>query len=165
MSHRSGAASGDPAFLVPPHLRHPSGALVAWLTDPPGAVIQLTRPTRGTADLAEWLVGPALEYLLRHFPDALRLIVVLDLRQMTGRDPLARALLLEKAKTLRAGLLRAVVIPPIGASRVYLSSLRVAADILRVFGVRVDIERSLTDVLSEHRLRGAGITPASGRPW
>jgi hypothetical protein len=158
-------ASSDAAFLVPPHLRHSSGALVVWLTEPPGAVVQLTRPVRGTADLAEWLVGPAFEHLIQYFPDALRLIVVFDLRQMTGRDSSARALLIDKGKTLRASMLHAVVIPPVGASPAYHSSLRVAAAILRVYGVRVDIERSLTKVLSEQGLRGAGLTPVSSRPW
>ena len=165
MLQKGRPTSTDAAFLVPPHLRHSSGALVGWVTEPPGVVVQLTRPTRGTADLAEWLVGPAFEYLIQRFPHALRLLVVLDLRQMTGRDSRARALLIEKAKTFPAGLLRAVVIPPIRANAIYLGSLRVAADILRVFGARVDIECSLTKVLLEHDLRVAGLTPVSGRPW
>jgi hypothetical protein len=169
---RSTSIDAASAFLVPPHLRHPSGAVVAWVTEPPGVVAQLTRPVRGTADLAEWLVGPVFEHLIARFPAAPRLIWVLDLRQMTGRDWLARALLIEKVKTLRVGMVRAVVIPPIDASPAYRAALRVAADVLRVFGARVDIERSLTKVLSEHGLRAAerllpGIVPIAhnARIW
>ena len=141
------------AFPVEPHLQHSSGSLVAWFTEPPGAVVQLTKRVRGTVDLALWLVGPACHELFLRFPDAKELLVVFDLSQMEGRDPAARAALLEKAKTLRPGMMRAVVIPPIGASAVYLSSLRVAVAILQVFGVAVDIETSLNSVLASRGLK------------
>ena len=130
---------------------------MAWFTEPPGGVIQLTRPVRGTRELAEWLVGPAWEQLCRRFPNACEFFIVLDLSQMDGRDPSARAALLEKAQALRPGILRAAVIPPIGATAVYLSSLRVAVAILRVFGVVVDIDPSLRNVLASRGLRVASL--------
>jgi hypothetical protein len=151
----------DPGFVecgfpVEPHLQHPSGLVVAWFTEPPGAVVQLTKPARGTLDLAQWLVGPACQELLQRFPDAKELFIVFDLSQMRGRDLSARAALLERAKTLRPGMVRAAVIPPAAASALYLSSLRVAVAILGVFGVAVDIESSLKSVIASRGLNVAG---------
>jgi hypothetical protein len=118
-------------------------------------VVQLTKHVRGTVDLAEWLVGPAWHQLLQRFPDAKEFLIVFDLSQMDGRDPSARAALLDKAKTLRPGMLRAVIIPPTGASSIYLASLQVAVAIARVFGVPVDVESSLKNVLASRGLKVA----------
>src|SRR5262245_61337066 len=88
------------AFAVPPHVVDDSGLIAAWFTDPPGVVLQLTRPARGTTALAEWMVGPGYAQVLRRFPDARDLRVVMDMRQMTGRAATARALLIEHAKLI-----------------------------------------------------------------
>ena len=145
-----------PAFDARPHIQDPTGAVVAWFTDPPGAIIQFARPARGTTDMARWLVGPARAALWRRFPVESGLTLVLDLTLMDGRDAGARALLHESAKDDKGRIARSFVIPPTKASGTYLSALHVAATLLRVFGVRVDVESSLTSVFASFPLRVAG---------
>ena len=145
-----------PAFDARPHVQDPTGAVVAWLTEPPGAIIQFARPARGTTELARWLVGPATAALQRRFPIELRLVLVLDLTLMDGRDAGARALLHESAKDNKGRVARSFVIPPKKASATYLSALQVSATLLRVFGVRVEVESSLASVFASCPLRVAG---------
>ena len=127
------------AFQVPPHLLDPSHTVAVWFTEPPGAVIQFTRPAVGTVALAEWLVGPAQAQLVRRFPDDCPLVFVLDLGLMTSRDPVARPILTGAARALKERVTRSVLVAPVEASSIYLASLKASISLLRVFGVTVSI--------------------------
>ena len=128
------------AFATAPHLVDPSGAVAIWLTDPPGAVMQFTREAEGTVPLAKWIVGPALEHLLRRFTAPMKLVIVMDLGLMTGRDAAVRPILTETAKNLRPRIERSLIVPPVKTSAIYLASLHAAVSLLRVFGVPVETQ-------------------------
>ncbi len=145
----------QPAFATPPHLTDDSETIAVWFTEPAGAVVQMTRASWGTADVAHWLVGPAWDQLLQRFPREGRFLLVLDLRAMLGRDREARSIVIEKAKAVQPRIERAVYLPPTNATPLYLNSIRVSAALLRVFGVQVDIEQSFTVVRSSFHLQVA----------
>jgi len=91
----------EPAFALPPHIRHGmEEELHAWFIDPPGAVLQLAQPQHFGVEQAEWLVGPALERLRERFPGDNKLLLILDYRNMTTRDPRARSLMMERARDI-----------------------------------------------------------------
>lgn len=140
------AAARRTAFAVPPHLEDPSGLLAIWYTDPPGAVIQFTRPAEGSLPIVEWLVGPGLAQLLDRFPGPQRLVIVMDLGLMKGRDRNVRPILMEAGKALRPRIERTMIVPPQGASAIYLASLQASVSLLRVFGVPVEVQ-SLSSAL------------------
>ena len=150
-------AATPAGFAGPPHIRDASGALVAWFTEPPGALIQVAEPCQLTVDMARWLVGPGFAALEARFPEPARLILVLDLGLMTGRDVAVRPLIVDLAKTLRPRLARAIVIPPQRASALYIASLKTGVAVLRVFGVTVEVARSLPEVVTT-----AALGPAQG---
>jgi len=127
-------------FQRPPHLVDPSGTLAVWFTEPPGMVVQFARRGPCTVELAEWLVATAGPRVLERFPGPEPLAFVLDLSQMVGRDPRARAIITEGVGTLAARAGRTVVVPPVSATRVYLASLHVAASLARVLGITVSVE-------------------------
>lgn len=142
------------AFSSPPHRHDPSGTLAAWFTDPPGTVVQFTRPAVGSLPLVEWLLGPGREAMLARFPHE-PLIVVMDLTLMTSRDPAVRPLLVEAAKGLKSRVARTVLIPPQNAKAVYLASLKVSTSLLAVFGVKVDIHASIAFAIRALKLSAA----------
>ncbi len=152
---RSPANSLDAPFTTAPHLTSPEGEVAAWFTNPPGAVIRLTRSARLALPHAQWLAGPALAALDRRFGSERPLILVLDLQKMTSRDPAVRPVLVDTTKSLRPRLARAFLIPPEEAPAVYLASLRAAASLLRVFGVEVEVHASLGRLLGVVSLRPA----------
>jgi len=118
----------------------PSRALGAWFTEPPGVFIQFARRAALTVPLAEWLAGPVSTSLTNRFPGDEPLIFVLDLTQMEGRDPSARTLIVEAGRALGSRAGRAVLVPPLNTSRVYLASLHAAASLARVVGLTVSVE-------------------------
>jgi hypothetical protein len=154
MSETTGAA-GPLAFTVPPHLVHPSKDLVCWFTDPPGIVIQIVNAVPGTLSMASWLGRTAQAALFARFPGVHDLIVVLDLRSMTGREPAARGGLVEPAKRMKSRVTRTILLPPKNASQVYLGSMYAATALLSAFGVHVDIQRGMGKVLASYGLRAA----------
>lgn len=143
------------AFPRAPHTRDPSGTLVAWFTDPPGALIQMSRSSELTVEMAAWLVNAGVAQLLARFPGTGPLTIVLDIRLMTKRDPAVRSLLVEAAKKLGPRLGAGYVIPPENSSKIYLASVHAAAAALRVFGARVEIFETLSAVLTVKKLRAA----------
>lgn len=143
------------AFSAAPHLVHPSQDLVCWLTEPPGAVIQIVRSVEGTRSMTDWIGREAQQLILARFPDRNDLTMVLDLSLMTGREPSARNGLVEPAKRISSHVARSILLRPRNASRVYLGSLYAATALLSAFGVHVEIERSLPGVLMKYRLRAA----------
>jgi hypothetical protein len=130
-------------------------------------VLQFTRPTRGTAELARWLVGPGYTQLTRRFPDSSELYVVLDMRQMTGRSATARALLIEHSKLVAKQLGQVVVIPSLHLGALYVKVIEATALMLRPFGVHITIEHDLQHALCEAGVRLAAaqdLTRAPARP-
>ena len=142
-----------PAFDVLPHLRDPSGVVAVWYTEPPGVVLQMVVPSEGTVELAQWLVGPSRTELERRFSDAVELVLIMDLRLMTGRDPRARSLVIELAKALKPRAQRFIVIPPRAFSPTLRRTMEVTVALLRVFGVKIELAQSLTFVLASTGLK------------
>jgi hypothetical protein len=143
-----------PAFAVPPHLRHGAqGELHAWFTDPPGAVMQLSMPQHFTVEQAEWLVGPALDRLRERFPNETKLILVLDYRNMTSRDPRARSIMMERASEIADLFGHITVVPPEQPNPVYRTMLHAAVALVSAFGTPVEIMDSFDDVIEQRGLR------------
>jgi hypothetical protein len=145
----------SPAFDVPPDLQG-AGVLRAWFTDPPGAVVQMAVPSRGTKEMAEWLVGAGYARLRGRFPEAQGFTLVIDLSLMEGRDPAARAVMIDKAREYHSSFARTFMIPPLKGSVVYLTTLHAAAALLNALGLKLKIESSLEAVISECKLKPAG---------
>jgi hypothetical protein len=144
----------EPAFEIPPDIQG-AGVLRAWFTEPPGAVVQLTHLTRGTKEVAEWLVGPGYARLRGRFPEAQGLILVIDLSLMDGRDAAARLVMLEKARESKMLFSKVVMIPPLKTNPVYLTTLHAAAALLNAFGLDLKIEKSLEEVIARCKLKPA----------
>jgi hypothetical protein len=143
------------AFDVPPDAQGP-GNLWAWFTDPPGVVVQMISPERGTKEMAEWLVGPGFTQLRARFPQESSLVLVLDFSQMLGRDAAARVVLMEKAREARELFARTYLVPPTKVNPVYLTTLHAAAALLSGFGIDLVIARSLAEVRAQCPLALAG---------
>jgi hypothetical protein len=151
----------------------PAGVIAAWWTDPPGVLMQFARPSRGTTEMAEWLVGPAFDLLTARFPGARELRVVLDMRAMTGRSATARAMLLQRAKTVHDHIAHVVILPSQQMGPAYVKIVEGTAMMLRLAGLRVDVEHEIERVIARYRLRPAsvsGVELASdlardARPW
>ena len=136
-----------PIFRAAPHVQCPNGPLHAWYTDPPGAVVQFTKPAPFTADMARWLVGPAFEGFSARFAGQTQLSLVLDLRVMTSREPVVRALLMDLARE-HGGLFSSVfLVPPLQVNPLYLTTLHGAAALIRAFGPKVEITTDLARIL------------------
>jgi hypothetical protein len=151
----------SPPFALPPHVIDDSGVIAAWFTEPPGVVLQFTRPERGTTELARWLVGPGYNQLVRRFPDAQELRIVLDMRQMTGRAATARAVLIEHAKLVAPRLGRVIILPSVHMGAFYLKLVETTALMLRAFGVRIELEQSLERAIAKQELELAtGFEPS-----
>jgi hypothetical protein len=145
---------GTPAFDVPPDILG-ARVLRAWFTDPPGVVVQMAQPSRGTVELAEWMVGPGYTRLRGRFPASERLILVIDLSLMEGRDPAARAVMMDKAREFNRLFERTIIIPPLQSNPVYLTTLHAAAALLTAFGVDLKLEKSLAGVIAQWKLTPA----------
>jgi hypothetical protein len=147
--------SGLPVFQVPPDLVGP-GELRVWFTEPPGAVMQMIARGRGTKEMAEWLVGPALTRLRDRFPQCSQLILVLDFALLEGRDPAARVVMMDKGRECAALFSQSFLIRPEKANPVYITTLHAAAALLSAFGVNLEISNSLREVISRCNLHPAG---------
>jgi hypothetical protein len=150
------------AFPVPPDI-HGVDNVAAWFTDPPGVIIQMLEPSRGTKAMADWMVGPGLDRLRSRFPHAQRLYFVLDVSAMNGRDPAARVVLMDKAREIAGLFEHSFVIPPLKANPVYTATLHAAAALLSAFGVKLEIASSLADVIARCKLKPAGPAGRSER--
>jgi hypothetical protein len=141
-----------PAFAVPPDMVSPGGELHLWFTDPPGALAQMLEPRVGTAAMARWLVTEARQALYARFPDSKRFIFVLDLSPMTSRDPAVRAIIGDAGKEMKDEVSRCVFIPAANGGAMYLKSLEIAVLLLRGFGVKIELGKSLPQAVSSLRL-------------
>jgi hypothetical protein len=142
-------------FATPPDLIDPSGLMAAWWTDPPGVLLQLTRQARGTTAMAEWLSGPFFDAFVRRFPEIHDLHVILDMRRMTGRSAIARALLMRHAKAVGKRLGQVVILPSVHMGPAYVKMLEATALLLAAAGVSVVIEHHLDRALAKQGLRVA----------
>jgi hypothetical protein len=162
-----------PVFATAPHVVDPSGVIAAWFTDPPGVLMQFARPSRGTTEMAEWLVGPGFDLLMARFPGARELRIVLDMRSMTGRSATARSLLLQRAKTVHDHVAHVVILPSQLLGPAYVKIVEGTALMLRLAGLRVDVEHEIERVVTRYRLRPASVSGVElssdltrdARPW
>jgi hypothetical protein len=125
---------GAPAFDTPPHVQA-LGQLRAWFTDPPGAVLQFARLSRGTVEVAEWAVTNGVARLRGRFPEPRGMLLVMDLSLMDGRDPAARGVMLEHAREVRGMFSRIRIVPPLRTNTVYLGTLHAAVLVLNALGI------------------------------
>jgi hypothetical protein len=144
---------------APPHLIDPSGSIAMYWTEPPGAVLQLQRSTRGTTAMAEWIVETGLDRLLARYPEETDLVVVLDMRQMLGRSATARALLLQASEKAAGRIARVVLLPSTHMGPAYIKVIEATALLLRLTGYEVHVEDDLDVVLAKYRI---GIPSLSG---
>ncbi len=143
------------AFTRSPDTHDPSNTLVAWFTQPPGAIIQIAHESELTVDMTRWLVEHGCGQLLARFPGTTPLVIILDFRLMTKREPAVRGLLVEAAKKLGQRLGTGYVLPPANAGKIYLASLHAATAALRAFGAKVEVADSLSNLLAKQRIRAA----------
>jgi hypothetical protein len=150
--------------IEPPHATDPSGAVSLRYTDPPGVLMQLVRPARGTTEMAEWLTETGLTMLFARFPHARDLRVILDMRLMTGRSASARALLIQAGMRCVSRVGHVVLLPSQQLGEAYLAVVEAAAALVRSSGLRVDIEHDLAAVLARHAVRidSGGAPPRPG---
>jgi hypothetical protein len=141
-----------PEFPSEPDLRGPDGAIALWLLDPPGALIQFTKPVKGTMDLANWLVGPAFATLDAQYPHNKELVLVLDLTHMAGRSAAARSILLHSAKVIGPRFARVFAVPPADYPPMYLKAFHASVAFARLLGMHITVAGSSRAVIERYRL-------------
>lgn len=144
------AGSIKPVFSREPDVVSPGEAVVGWLLDPPGALVQFVKPVKGTTDLATWLVGPANAVLQQRFPERNDLILILDLAHMVGRSAAARSILLHSAKAFGQRFGRTFVVPPLDYPPMYLKAFHASVAFVRLLGVDVTVAGSSRAVLDRY---------------
>jgi hypothetical protein len=142
-----------PVFSAAPHIIDDSGAMVGWFIEPAGVLMQLVRRTRGTVQMAEWLVGYGLDRLLQRFAGRRGLRVILDMREMTGRSASARALLIASATRALPRIGHVVVLPSRHMGEEYVTVVEVTARVVSAMGLRVDVEHDMDKVIARHAIR------------
>jgi hypothetical protein len=141
------------AFPRAPHMSY--GGAAVWFTSPPGVVVQLLEPVRGTLDLVNWLVGPVYDDLERRFPGRTALIFVFDLELMTGRTAASRSVFLAKAREGGKRFSEALFVPPRAASPAYRVSMHAAIALVRALGVQVEMVSSSVSAVASRNLKPA----------
>ena len=117
--------------------------------------MQLTEAVQFTAQMAHWLTGPGLGLLFERFGNT-RVIVVLDVRPMVGREPIVRTIFMDVARQQGERFGTVVVIPPLQMNPVYLTGLHAAAALASAFGPRFDISTDVDQALRRNGLRVVG---------
>lgn len=145
--------STRPAFGRVPHMSY--GGAAVWFTSPPGAVVQLVEPVRGTLDLVNWIIGPAYDELDRRFPGRTALILVFDLQLMTGRSAASRSAFLAKARECGRRFSEGLFVPPRAATGAYRQSMAAAIALIRALGVHVEIAASAVSAVASRNLKPA----------
>jgi len=145
-----------PAFETPPHARCPSGAVVGWLLDAPGALVQCAEPMKATVETATWLVHTAFDVLDRCFPQRNDLVLVLDLHLMVARTTAARSILLNSAKALGPRFSNIYVVPPAAYPAIYLQAFQASLAIARLLGLRVTLASSSAQLIERYQWQPLG---------
>lgn len=142
----------QPVFTSEADLRGPDGAVLGWLLDPPGVLIQFVKPVKGTTELATWLVGPAFSALDSRFPERTGLVLVLDLTNMVGRSAAARSILLHSAKALGSRFSRVFVIPPADYPPMYMKAFHASIAFARLAGMNVTVAGASRAIIDRYKL-------------
>jgi hypothetical protein len=142
----------QPVFSSEPDARSPDGAVVGWLLNPPGALVQFVKPVKGTADLASWLVGPATAVLDARYPNRKDLWFVLDLTHMVGRSAAARSILLHSAKVMTTRFSRVFVVPPSDYPPMYLKAFHASVAFARMVGMNMTVAGTSRAVIERYKL-------------
>jgi hypothetical protein len=156
---RSANALSEPVFASAPDLRSEGGQLVAWYTDPPGAVVQLPAATVFTKEMAEWMVGPGLSALHQRFPQRGKLQLLLDIRPMVSREPAARTVIMSAATRHLFLFSKLGVIAPAKPPPLYMTTLYGAIALLSAIGPEIRIFETLEGALQTMGLREAPLLP------
>lgn len=136
------------------HIVDPTGAIAVFWTDPPGAVIQVVQATRGTSEMAHWLVTEGLDLLLSRFPGVDNLQLVIDMRRMTGRSAMARSILMNASGGQAAERIgQVVLLPSVHMGPAYFTVIEATAVALRLIGYRVAVEHDLDEALKKYGIR------------
>jgi hypothetical protein len=142
----------QPVFSTEPDLRGPDGAILGWLLDPPGALIQFVKPVKGTMELAGWLVGPAFAVLEDQYPERKDLVFVFDLTHMVGRSAAARSILLHSAKVLGSRFSRVFVVPPADYPPMYMKAFHASVAFVRLLGMHITVAGASRAVVERYGL-------------
>jgi hypothetical protein len=142
-------------FASAPDLRLEGGQLVAWFTDPPGVVVQLTEATVFTKEMAEWMVGPGFTALHDRFPQDGKLHLLLDIRRMISREPAARTLIMSAATRHMFLFAKLGVIAPAKPPPLYMTTLNAAIALLSAIGPEISIFETLEGALQAMGLHAA----------
>ena len=136
------------------HLIDPKTECLAWATDPAGFVLRLPPAhTRIDGDVATFLMDRVYPLALSARDDSSgRIIGVGDWRRMASYDSEARRRLTEWATTNRATIERLVAVIP-EKNRFVSMGVHVAASILSVRGLRLDITHSFTHAVARAAVR------------
>jgi len=146
----------QPAFASEPDMRSPDGAILGWLLEPAGALIQFVKPVKGTAELASWMVGPAFAVLDARYSDRKDLWFVLDLTHMVGRSAAARSILLHSAKVIGSRFSRVFVIPPADYPPMYLKAFHASVAFARLLGLHVTVAGASRAIIERYKLSPGG---------
>jgi hypothetical protein len=148
------ASSYASEFSGVPHIVDPSGAIAVYWTDPPGALLQVVQATRGTSEMAHWLVTDGLDLLLNRFPSVDNLLLVIDMRRMTGRSAMARSILMNASGGPAAERIgQIVMLPSVHMGPAYVAVIEATAVALRLIGYRVAVEHDLEEALKNYGVR------------
>ena len=148
------ASSYASEFSGVPHIVDPSGAIAIYWTDPPGALLQVVQATRGTSEMAHWLVNDGLDLLLNRFPGVDNLQLVIDMRRMTGRSAMARTILMNASGGQAAERIgQIVLLPSVHMGPAYVAVIEATAVALRLVGYRVAVEHDLDEALDKYGVR------------
>lgn len=145
----------EPVFSSAPHLQDDSGKLVAWFTEPAGAVVQLIEATVFTKEMAEWMVGPGFSQLSQRFVRRTELRLLLDLRSMVSREPAAHPVVMSAAMKYLTLFAQIGVIPPAKPPPLYMTTLHGAVALLSAIGPEIRIYETLESALDSLPLTAA----------
>lgn len=145
----------EPVFPSEPDVRLEGGKLVAWFTEPAGAVVQLTEAAVFTKAMAEWVVGPAFTALNQRFAEGTKLSLLLDLRPMISREPAARPVIMSAATTSLFMFAQAGVIAPAKPPPLYMTTLHAAVALLNALGPEIRVYETLEGALQHMKLTAA----------
>lgn len=145
--------SARAAFARAPHMTN--GAAAVWFTSPPGVVVQLLEPARGTLELVNWLVGPVYDELDRRFPNRNAILYVLDLELMTGRSAACRSVFLAKTREVGRRFAEGLFVPPRAASGGWRVSMLAAVALIRALGIQVELVGSAASAVASRNLKPA----------
>ena len=113
---------------------------------------QLLDQTETLAAKKQWTAAEtAAREAVRRFPQSRDLLVILDMRLMTGRSASARALLIQAGVRCVGRVGQAVVLPSQQMGEAYLQVVEAGVALVRLAGLRVEIAHDLPAVLARYR--------------